>query len=188
MSRGLRLAAYFLVFAIQAGFLVSMLAARASVLANGTEVRLSVLPVDPRDFLRGDYVILSYSLSRLDSALLGGRDEFEYGAPIFVELTQQGDVWSPVALHAEKPENAVAIRGTVDSVTNVSECGSSSCAVYRASFNIEKFFVPEGEGLELERLRNNERVEVDVAIGSDGRALLKRLLVDGEIRYRETMF
>ena len=43
----------------QIGFLVSMIAGRASILRTGQEVLLDVRPIDPRDLLRGDYVILN---------------------------------------------------------------------------------------------------------------------------------
>ena len=37
---------------------------RTSLLANGREVVLDVVPVDPRSLFRGDYVILGYDISR----------------------------------------------------------------------------------------------------------------------------
>src|SRR5690606_30905906 len=90
---------FVLAFAAQAALLVYMLGARAHMLANGAEIRLPVVPVDPRDFLRGDYVVLSYPLSRLDAAALDGDDAFAYGEPIYVELAPDGEVWTAAALH-----------------------------------------------------------------------------------------
>ncbi len=179
---------FLLAFAIQAALLSYMLVARASVLANGEEVRLPVVPVDPRDFLRGDYVILSYPMSRLDAAALAGDDHFDYGAPVFVELASDGDVWTPIALHRTKPQGVTSIRGEIGGQRRPDGCDNQSCTVYDATYNLEKFFVPEGEGRELETTRNAERMSVDVAVGTDGRALLKRLRVDGEVRYEEKLF
>jgi uncharacterized membrane-anchored protein len=36
-------------------------------LRTGEEVLLKTLPVDPRDLFRGDYVILRYDVSRVDT-------------------------------------------------------------------------------------------------------------------------
>jgi len=47
--------------------------------------------------------------------------------------------------------------------------------------------VPEGTGRELEALHNGDHLAVDVALGADGRAALKRLLVDGTPRYEEPL-
>ena len=44
--------------------------------------------------------------------------------------------------------------------------------------------MPEGTGRELEKLRNDQKVSVDVAVAERGRAALKRLLVDGEVAVR----
>lgn len=188
MIRRLANYGFLIAFAVQAALLGYMLVARASTLANGQEVRLPVIPVDPRDFLRGDYVILSYPMSELKAADLAGDDDFYYGAPIYVELAQDGDTWKPVALHKAKPEGVTSVRGDIGSYNFPTGCNDASCAVIRADYNLEKFFVPEGEGLELEKLRNDQRMTVDVAIGKDGRAMLKRMLVDGEIRYEEKFF
>jgi uncharacterized membrane-anchored protein len=48
---------------IQVALLAAMVVDRAQVLREGTEVKLQTRPVDPRDFLRGDYVVLGYDIS-----------------------------------------------------------------------------------------------------------------------------
>ena len=50
---------------LQTAVLGFMVESRASILRSGTDVRLKTLPVDPRDLLRGDYVILSYGISSI---------------------------------------------------------------------------------------------------------------------------
>lgn len=187
MIRRTSLLGFVLAFVIQAGLLGYMLVARASQLANGTEVRLSVIPVDPRDFLRGDYVILSYPMSQLNLAELGGDSDFDYSTPVYVELAQDGEVSKPVAVWRAKPEGKTAIRGDVSYWSTPAGC-EKDCAVLSVDYNLEKFFVPQGEGLELEKLRNDQRIQVDVAVSDNGRAALKRLRVDGQVKYEETLF
>ncbi len=187
MIRKIPLWGFAAAFAVQAGLLGYMLVARASLLANGAEIRLPVIPVDPRDFLRGDYVILSYPMSTLKPADLAGDDDFGWGDPVYVELAQHGETWEPVALHRAKPENATSILGTVTNLSRPANCAEPACAILSADYNLEKFFVPEGEGRALETLRNDQRVEIDAVLSESGRAMLKRLRVDGEIKYEESL-
>ena len=175
-------------FALQAALLAWMVVDRALLLARGQEVRLAVIPVDPRDLFRGDYVILSYDVSRLAAGELDGDDDFAFAAPIFVVLQQDGDGWKPVSMHRERPKDGVVLKGRVsDESSDRADC-PAPCRVYSVEYGLEQFFVPEGQGLDLERLRNDQRVQVDVAVAANGRAALKRLLVDGEVRYAETLF
>jgi len=171
-------------FLVQVGLVGWMIADRALLLANGRELRLAVVPVDPRDLFRGDYVTLSYAMSRLDSTELDGDDTFADDAPVYVALKQEDEAWQPMAIYTAPPAEGTWIRGTITDVRTKSGC-SGNCAIYRADYNIEKFFVPEGTGRDLEKLRNDQRISVDVARGDDGRVALKRLLVDGEPRYDE---
>jgi len=55
-------------------------------------------------------------------------------------------------------------------------------------YGIESFFLPEGEGRELEDARNKERVSVDVALSPSGDAAIKALRLDGEIIAEEGLF
>jgi uncharacterized membrane-anchored protein len=173
-------AALAVAFMVQAGLVGWLVADRALLLKNGHEVRLAVVPVDPRDLLRGDYVVLSYDISRLDSDKLAGDDVFAVGDPIYVTLTETGD--ASAITHA-KPADRTWIKGKVGTIlTRDAACGAA-CQTYVVDYDIEKFFVPEGTGHELEQLRNGQHLAVDVAVGADGRAALKRLLVDGATRY-----
>src|SRR5690606_35209140 len=54
-------------FLLQTALVAWLIVDRALLIKNGREVRLAVVPVDPRDLLRGDYVILSYPISRLQT-------------------------------------------------------------------------------------------------------------------------
>ena len=57
------------VIALQAAWVISTAARQEFLLRRGTVVLLESAPVDPRDLLRGDYVILSYKISVLPAAL-----------------------------------------------------------------------------------------------------------------------
>lgn len=187
MSR-LRLLGLLGAFLLQTALLGWMVGDRALLLANGTEIRLAVVPVDPRDLLRGDYVVLTYEIDRLSESNLAGDKGFAVGDPVYVALTRDGAGWEPAALHHAPPDGTIALKGKVrDAFREGADC-VGACMVYRVDYGLDRFFVPEGEGRELEKLRNGQRLSVDVAVGGDGRAALKRLLVDGAVRYAEPLF
>src|SRR5262249_24538511 len=48
---------------VQIALIALMVADRVMILRTGTDVTLQTQPVDPRDFLRGDYVTLGYAIS-----------------------------------------------------------------------------------------------------------------------------
>jgi uncharacterized membrane-anchored protein len=70
-------------------------------------------------------------------------------------------------------------------------CGSthrSFCEKLRIRYNLESYFVPEGEGRKLEQARNQKKVTVVAAVLPSGRAAIKRLLLDGEAVYDEPWY
>jgi uncharacterized membrane-anchored protein len=187
---------FIVAFVIQGALLFWMIGDRALLLARGTEVRLAVVPVDPRDFLRGDYVILSYDLSMLDAHELAGDDTFDWGDTIYVTVEKKpdGDTWQATAITHAPPAGKLALKGTVDTMTDDSDRQPEGappcpdCKKYNVVYGLEQFFVPEGKGRELETLRNDQKLQVDVAVASNGRAALKRLLVDGQPTYEDPLF
>jgi uncharacterized membrane-anchored protein len=175
-------------FVLQVGLLGWMVGDRALLLMRGKEVRLAVVPIDPRDVFRGDYVTLAYRISRLNPRRLEGDDEFVAGDAIYVALEPRGAEWAAAAIYRKQPSQGTFIAGTVTADLPFSATCTAPCNVYDVDYGLDKFFVPEGTGRELEQLRNTQRVSVDVAVGDNGRAALKRLLVDGRVLYREPTY
>ena len=187
----------------QSLFLGAMIWDRVSLLRSPVVVTLETEPIDPRDLFRGDYVILNYTISNLRLDALEGDDEFESGNPVHVELMPEGAIWKPVAVwRADRepaPGNAI-IRGRVNYVvqnmivTDTPDNGGPDrracpdCSSVFITYGIESYFVPEGEGRELEDSRNAGRLTVDVALGRDGTPAIKQLRLDGEPVYEEPLF
>jgi uncharacterized membrane-anchored protein len=178
-------------FLLQIGLLGWIIVDRAMLLRSGQEIRLAVVPVDPRDLFRGDFVTLRYAISTLRSDALAGDDTFTWQQPIHVALAQDasGD-WTASAITHQPPASGLYLAGTITSITDRdSGCaGTLTCQEYTVAYGLEKFFVPEGTGRELETLRNDQKVAVDVAVAPNGRAALKRLLVDGTPRYEARLY
>jgi uncharacterized membrane-anchored protein len=176
---------------IQLALLAAMIADRAAILRDGTEVTLQTHPVDPRDLFRGDYVRLAYDISELPSGPLQDRPAGSLNPIVFVRLApDRNGLYQAVAVETEamavtSPE--VLIRGRV---IDGASCGAKHafCAKLRINYNLERYFVPEGEGRTLEQARNARKLTVVAAVLPSGRAAIKRLLVDGAAVYEEPWF
>lgn len=165
---------------VQIALIALMVADRVQILRSGTEVTLQTRPVDPRDFLRGDYVALTYDISSVPVA--GPKDQWtaKKGATVFVRLTPNADgYYRAVSLQADltppvtSPD--ILIRG------RVVDTG-------RIKYGIESYFVPQGEGRDIEHARNQGKVAIVAAVTPAGRAAIKRLLIDGKPVYDEPLF
>lgn len=158
------------------------LADRLQVHWFGEEVTLALRPVDPRDLLRGDYVILNPEIQLVDTGI---------GVP--AEVFGGDDVWVVVAPDGEGISRAVAVLsapptdGRIALKGRVSSTPGASDTVLRIDYGLDAFFVPEGQGLEIERLPR-DRVRLVVAVSADGRSAPLRLVADGEVLLKDSAF
>ena len=87
---------------LQCVLLVLMVADRMQILREGREVTLQTQPVDPRDLLRGDYVVLRYDISQLPAGTLAGQPAAERKPVVFVKLAPNANgLYEAVSVHAE---------------------------------------------------------------------------------------
>lgn len=168
---------------LQIGFLSWNIAGRAAVLRDGQEVLLKVLPVDPRDLLRGDYVRLGYDIATIPAGLflppLAGEGDYQ-PAPLWVLLRKGADgyhaaTWAAfdrAALPAPEAGDVV-IRGTA--AGRPAPDGSAS-----VEYGLERFYLPEGEGRPIEVDMRTRPFAVVAAVAQDGTAQIKRFK-DGEM-------
>ena len=85
------------------------------------------------------------------------------------------------------PEGHVAIRGRVEGNWGTWRDGENVPGL-NVRYGIESYFVPEGEGREIELPRNEGKVAIMVAVDGAGAAAIKAVLVDGIVRYEERLF
>jgi uncharacterized membrane-anchored protein len=177
----------------QIGFLSWMIAGRAAILRDGREVLLKVEPVDPRDLLRGDYVRLGYEISRIPVAMIGnlpaGAEWTEEG-PVFVRVRKDGDgIWRTVSasLYEAAPtpsgDGEVDIRGMVDDGRSLGQGDTLSI-----DYGIERFYLPEGEGLAIERDMRVRSFGIVAAVAEDGTAQIKALMDGDTMLFREPLY
>lgn len=157
----------FATIAFQMIVLGSMVVQHGHTLLTGDSILLKVAPVDPRDPLRGDYVILRYEFSSLWPQGSGKWDEQRAGEEVYVTLEPDADGkhWRGVSASWERPQSGRYIRGRVESS-------------WSHEFGIEAYFVQEGQGKEYESARNAHRLSAEIALTRDGTATLKRLVLE----------
>ena len=114
--------------------------------------------VDPRDLLRGDYIILNYEISRLPASY---KTEDFPQKTVFVILKQDGLFWNIDQVVPYQPSGKkMYLKATLQGM--------------RLVYDLEKYFVPEGKG------NPPGVINVEVSIRPDGRAQIKKLCSDGK--------
>lgn len=182
-----------LILVLQTVVLGAMVGMKQWTLSTGRPVILETEPIDPRSLFRGDYVQLGYAISRIDVESIEGDDEFEQYGDIFVVLEESDKYWRPRSIHRQYPsvdDDLVVIKGEVTGANlpifdePSGELRPSSLVLAR--YGIENYFVPEGEGRELESL-DAGRIDIQVVVDLAGNAAIRSVIVDGEVRHVETL-
>lgn len=151
-----------------------MIVSKQKTLATGRVVLLETAPVDPRDFLRGDYVILKYKIDSLDLKTIRSEKTFyKEGEPLYVKLEPKNKFWQATAITTKKgTDQAIYLRGRTQY--------NYHSGNLRVTYGIENYFVPEGEGKEIEKNMQGAKstIAVEVVIDNNGNAMIKRLFVN----------
>jgi uncharacterized membrane-anchored protein len=145
-----------LAVALQLIILLSFAAKRAYTITTGTTVTLRSITVDPFDMFRGDYVNLNYNFTSIPN-------QFKSGDTVYTVFKQGSPYWQIVGTFKELPElndSEVMIKG------KVVDC-------YSIKYGIETFFVPEGQGKDLQRQKH---LCVTLAVDKSGCAIVKSVV------------
>lgn len=177
---------------VQIGFLSWIIAGRAAILRNGTEVLLKVEPIDPRDLLRGDYVSLGYEISRIPVKLVADIPTDRTATTderILVRLHKDQDgYWRAVAAFLGKPTTAP---GTDEADIAGRLLGGWSLepdATLSPDYGIDRFYLPEGEGRAIEKDMRVRPFGVRVVLAKDGTAQIKALMDGNETLFEEPLY
>lgn len=119
--------------ALQLLFFVGWTGVEQYRVTSGESILVKVVPLDPRDLLRGQYLRLGYEFSR-PWDFTAARVQVPADGPVWVVLRRAGEFHVPARLALERPTTLgpgeVALRGR---------------ARYgRYEFGVEQYFVPEG--------------------------------------------
>ena len=182
-TRGAALVA---VAALQIGALGYMVADRIHLIKSGREIELPIVPVDPRDLFKGDYVQLGFPISTIPIGLAATID-LKQAKVAYVTLQQQADAsWTPVQVSARYPDKT----GPAQIVLRARPPHHSgwSPTAMNMRYGIERYYVPEGKGGDLEKLARQKKLAAIVAVDGRGNAAIKGLSTDGRRVYDEPLF
>ena len=137
-------------------------------------VRFEVIPVDPRDMMRGEYIILGYEFSRLpeDIALLDERiksyktsnnfNQKSIDVYVTLKFNLKEDVYKGIFFGSTPPTKGRYLRGKLNSNN-------------RIEFGIESFYLQEGKGRIYEQAIREKKLVAEVYLAPDGSAQMKQV-------------
>lgn len=135
-------------------------------LQTGQEVYLETIPVDPRDPLRGDYVILRYAIERDEQVtnFISQRNLQQWDTLYISLVLDTTSIGSVSSVSTNQPSSWLFITWKVWSWNSL-------------DLWIWKYFVPEWTGREIEKVRSD--MQVLTLIDTYGTAKIKSLYYKG---------
>ena len=169
-----------LILALQTAWILRTTFVQERTLAGGAVVLLETRPVDPRDLLRGDYVILNYKISDVALSLFSPphTNALPPGQPVYVALEPRGQFHEAV-LASTNPitpaEGQVVLKGQTQSWRR-----GPAVSTTHVQYGLERYYVREGTG------NPRGKITVQAAVPASGQARIKEVFVDGK-PYAEAM-
>ncbi|MBW1792476.1 MAG: GDYXXLXY domain-containing protein [Deltaproteobacteria bacterium] len=140
---------------------------------TGEEIRLKVIPVDPRSLFRGNYARLNYEVSSVQGKDLLENKELRSGEIVYVKLKPGADglyVFDGVGLN--KPGSAPFIRGRIQG-----KHFRRNSERFDIRYGIEAYFAPKKKALALEKELRGGGVAV-IMVAGNGKAALKEVIAN----------
>ena len=155
-----------LLVAAQVLYVLGVAGAGYATAAFGQHIVLDTTPVDPRDLLYGDFVRLHYAIGENPLTRWHGPEPPRRRQAVFVLLAPTGpdSLSTAVGVYPQAPTPGVGqavLRGWVTEVYRTS---------FALRFNLERYYVPEGSGLRLEKAGRLHPLRVRVSIAPWGQA------------------
>lgn len=157
------------ILALQVAWIIGTSAVQEVRLRHAPTILLETRPVDPRDLLRGDYVILNYDISILPPELFHPprQEPPSAGQTVYVLLEKRGEYFGAVRADLEPltpAQGQVMLRGILQ---------PGWLPGGRVEYGIERYYVPEGQGNPVGKLT------VEVAVAKSGQAAIKQVFLGG---------
>ncbi|GAB4201091.1 MAG: GDYXXLXY domain-containing protein [Thermoflexibacter sp.] len=164
------------IIAFQILILVGMFGKAFYPLWIGEELMFKVLPRDPRDIFRGNYVELRYSFNNINlNELTNDLDrlgKYRFGDKLYVELALKNGFYEPIGIWQNPPENKKFLQ-----VITEDTYGYDTLQSISVSAGIESYFTSAENALKIERLTVSDSMEVsvDIMVAPDGKARIKKI-------------
>jgi len=163
--------------ALQLLALAYMAGERELILRTGRTIHLRTAPIDPRDAFRGDFVRLHYEIAQATSNQV--RDGLLAPQPEGVSRAQETRVYAALKMHGDLAEiDYVSDRNPTDAdVVLRGYIRRQRGSGLSIRYGLEAYFVEQGAGLDLERERGTNAIqiplEMEVAVSDTGKSVLK---------------
>jgi uncharacterized membrane-anchored protein len=174
-----KLPVFILILALQSAWVLYTVAVQERALHEGTPILLETERVDPRDLLRGDYLILNYKISSVPTNLFSppvGKD-LPVGTKVFVALEPGGEFYAVTRASTNEFQPAAG-----ELLVKGRSAGAwwNRANLIHVEYGLEKYFVREGTG------NPTGKLTVQAVVPSSGRASIKQVFLDGK-PYAEAM-
>ena len=169
-----------IILALQTAWILGTTFVQERALIHGKVVLLETRPVDPRDLLRGDYLILSYKISDvpLDLFMPPQTHGLPPGQTVYVALEPRGQFHEVVRASTEPIEPAAGYI-VLEGRTRTWWGGTARTSAH-LEYGLERYYVHEGTG------NPSGKITVQVAVPASGQGSIKQVFLDGK-PYTEAM-
>ena len=173
----------------QTAVLAYMVIDRVTLLRSGREITLPIVPVDPRDLFRGEYVRLSYAANAVPPRCWTARSPPRTRPSTSCWKSSRTAPGGPSSCRGPCRRRA---RPTASCSRHAPATPgrrrSTDSSIVMVRYGIESYFVPEGQGKKLEDLAREKKLATLVAVDARGNAAIKGLVIDGVLQYEEPLF
>jgi uncharacterized membrane-anchored protein len=172
-----------IIFSIPLMILTGMTISPLMTLTMGKEIQLETNPIDPTDLFRGDYVTLSYKVesvpfTKVDKEILShfiqaNKSGKESSLTVYTLLKKNANgIYQVERVVKNKPKTGIYLEGKIHYLWVSSEEDlKEEDQMVDIDYNLDKFFVPENTGIELEEATRKGKAIATVKV-RDGKAIL----------------
>jgi uncharacterized membrane-anchored protein len=151
------------------GILIGMTVTPLYTLITGEEIILRTIPVDPTDLFRGDYVVLRYEAEEIPISLISKEvqtkiENGRYDTEVYVTLKLKEGVHTPTEVVLTKPDTDLYLKGNLNYIGPSWDGGNEEREVAYITYSLDKYFVEDNTGLELEEASRNGNILAKVKV------------------------
>ncbi|MFC7440484.1 GDYXXLXY domain-containing protein [Laceyella putida] len=160
---------FWIALLVPVGVLLSMTVQPLLALYGGERITLQTIPVDPKDLFYGDYVQLRLAIEEVDASLVEEdlaqkveKDPDNDGFPVYVSLRRHGQTVVVTKVSEQKPQTSLYLKGKLFPFSqSLNDEGKKN---YLIDYQLDRYYVEEGHGMELEKLSREGKVWADVKV------------------------
>ena len=157
---------------LQFFILVGMYVLSEIPLWTGVEVKMKTVPVDPRSMFRGNYAILTYDMSRVESDFFAEDIKSVRDSEVVYAVLQKNTdgLYELEKIVLNQPDEGVYIKGRT-------QRGGRTIDTFGIKYGIEAFFAPKEKALELERGVRRGKAIATLMV-ANGKARIKTVTIE----------